>query len=147
MLIWFEKKNLQQILLQLIILNKRICLRCANAQNVGHKCFFFGTFGKREYFFMHITYSYIDVACVSHCKCESRILKYCNFIRAHWENYISLYILSYPFHIEWDMIVVTVLLSILTQMKFHSVQNRKENCHHDHIPFNVKGNENIVFSV
>ena len=22
-----------------------------------------------------------------------------------------------------------------------------ENCHHDHIPFNVKGNGNIVFSV
>ena len=22
--------------------------------------------------------------------------------------------------------------------------NRKENCHHDHIPFNVKGNGNIV---
>ena len=27
------------------------------------------------------------------------------------------------------------------------VQNRKENCHHDHIPFNVKRNGNIVFSV
>ena len=27
------------------------------------------------------------------------------------------------------------------------VQNRKENCHHDHIPSNVKGNGNIVFSV
>ena len=25
--------------------------------------------------------------------------------------------------------------------------NRKENYHHDHIPFNVKGNGNIVFSV
>ena len=23
----------------------------------------------------------------------------------------------------------------------------KENCHHDHIPFNEKGNGNIVFSV
>ena len=29
----------------------------------------------------------------------------------------------------------------------HLVQNRKENFHHDHIPFNVKGNGNIVFSV
>ena len=28
-----------------------------------------------------------------------------------------------------------------------SFQNRKENCHYDHIPFNVKGNGNIVFSV
>ena len=37
--------------------------------------------------------------------------------------------------------------SILNQMKFYLVQNRKENCHHDHIPFNVKGKGNIVFSV
>ena len=26
-------------------------------------------------------------------------------------------------------------------------ENRKENCHHDHIPFNKEGNGNIVFSV
>ena len=26
-------------------------------------------------------------------------------------------------------------------------ENRKENCHHDHIPFNLKGNGIIVFSV
>ena len=45
------------------------------------------------------------------------------------------------------MIVVTVFISILIQMEFHLVQNRKENCHHDHIPFNFKGNGNIVFSV
>ena len=32
-------------------------------------------------------------------------------------------------------------------MEFHLVQNRKENCHRDHISFNVKGNGNIVFSV
>ena len=62
----------------------------------------------------------------------------------HWENYVSI-----SFQIEWDMIVVTViLLSILNQMELHLVQNRNENyCHHDHIPFNFKGNENIVFSV
>ena len=58
----------------------------------------------------------------------------------HWENYISI-----SFHIEWDMIVVTVFHSILNQMEFHSVQNRKENCHHGHIPFNLKGI--IVFSL
>ena len=45
------------------------------------------------------------------------------------------------------MIVVTVFLSILNQMDFHLVQIRKENCHHDHIPFNVEGNGNIDFSV
>ena len=31
--------------------------------------------------------------------------------------------------------------------EFHLVQNRKENCHHDHIPFNLKGIGNMVFSV
>ena len=63
--------------------------------------------------------------------------------------------ISISFHIEWDMIVVTVFLSImvtvfhwiLNQMEFHLVQNRKEKCHHDHIPFNVKGIGSIVFSV
>ena len=35
----------------------------------------------------------------------------------------------------------------LNQMEIHLVQNRKENCHYDHIPFNEKGNGNIVFSV
>ena len=45
------------------------------------------------------------------------------------------------------MIVVTVFLSIWNQMDFHLVQNVKENRHHDHIPFNLKGNENLVFSV
>ena len=41
----------------------------------------------------------------------------------------------------------TDFLSILYQMEVCLVQIRKENCHHDHIPFNVKGNGNIVFSV
>ena len=50
------------------------------------------------------------------------------------------------FQFEWHMIVVTVFLSILNQMEFHLVQNRKENCQHDHIPFNVKGNGNRVLS-
>ena len=45
------------------------------------------------------------------------------------------------------MIVVTVFLSILNQIDFHLAQNREENCHHDQIPFNVKGNGSIVFSV
>ena len=30
------------------------------------------------------------------------------------------------FHIEWDMIVVTVFLSILNQIEFHLVQNQKD---------------------
>ena len=51
------------------------------------------------------------------------------------------------FHIQWDVIVVTIFLPILNQMEFHLVQNRKENCHHDHIPLNVKGIVCVVFSV
>ena len=43
--------------------------------------------------------------------------------------------------------MVTVFISILNQMELHLVQNREENCHHDHIPFNMKRNGNIVFSV
>ena len=42
--------------------------------------------------------------------------------------------------------MATVLLLTLNQKEFHSVQNQKENRHHDHILFNVKENKNIVFS-
>ena len=45
------------------------------------------------------------------------------------------------------MIVATVILSILNQIEFRLVLNRKENCHHDHFPFNLKVNGNLVFSV
>ena len=38
------------------------------------------------------------------------------------------------------------LFDFLNQMEFHWVPNRNENYRHDHIPFNVKGNGNIVFS-
>ena len=38
-------------------------------------------------------------------------------------NYISI-----SFHIEWDMIVVTVFLSILIQMEFNLVKNQMDNC-------------------
>ena len=40
---------------------------------------------------------------------------------------------------------MTVFISILNQIDIHLVQNRKETRHHDHIPFNLKGNGNIVF--
>ena len=29
-------------------------------------------------------------------------------------------------------------IDFLNRMEFHLVQNRKENCHHDHISFNLK---------
>ena len=59
----------------------------------------------------------------------------------HWENSYSIF-----FQIEWDMVVVTVFLSILNKMDFHLVQNPKENCPHDLIPCNSKGNGIQVFS-
>ena len=37
------------------------------------------------------------------------------------------------------MIVVTDFLSILNQMEIYLAQNQKENCHHDHISFRLKG--------
>merc|ERR1719154_956877 len=43
--------------------------------------------------------------------------------------------------------LITVFLLIVNQMDIHLVQNRRENCHHDHISFNVKGNRIRVFSV
>ena len=44
------------------------------------------------------------------------------------------------------MIVVTVSISFLNEMEIHLVQNRKENCHNDHMPFNLKRNGILVFS-
>ena len=44
------------------------------------------------------------------------------------------------------MIVVTVLLSIFNQMELYLVQNLNENCHLDHIPFNLRGNKNQFFN-
>jgi len=63
------------------------------------------------------------------------------------QTYTEKTICSISFQIEWDLIVVSVFLSILNQIEFHLVQNRKENCHHDHIPFNLKENRIRVFSV
>ena len=34
----------------------------------------------------------------------------------------------------------------LGKINFHLVQNQKENCHHDHIPFNAKGNGNMLIN-
>ena len=96
-----------------------------------------------------------------------------NQVPSHWENYISISFhsewdmivvtvflrilnhihsekyVSNSFQIEWNIIVVigSGFPSTLNQIEFHLVLNRKENCHHDHIPFDVKRNRNIVFSV
>ena len=49
--------------------------------------------------------------------------------------------------VEKQSAAIQMNLRILNQMDFHLVQNRKVNCHLDHIPFNVKGNGNRVFLV
>ena len=43
--------------------------------------------------------------------------------------------------------MVTAFLSILNQMEFHLVQNRRENCRHDHIQLNLKGKEILLISM
>ena len=45
---------------------------------------------------------------------------------------------------EYDR-VHSFFILILNRIEFHLVQNRKENCHHDHIPFNLKENGNLFF--
>ena len=50
----------------------------------------------------------------------------------------------FRFRTKWNYIWFKIC--VLNKMEFHLVLNRKENCHHDHIPFNFKGNGNKVFS-
>ena len=45
------------------------------------------------------------------------------------------------------MIVVTVFFLITDQKEFHLVNNQREHCHYDHIPFNLKGISNLHLSV
>ena len=66
--------------------------------------------------------------CIANTTCNASktdtnqcLMEGCNqrkhFSKIHWENYIS-----FSFHIEWDMIVETVFLSILNQMELHLLQ-------------------------
>ena len=48
---------------------------------------------------------------------------------------------------EMDMIVVTVFILTMNQMKFRLDRNQKENWHYDNIPFNLKGIRNIFLWV
>ena len=64
-----------------------------------------------------------------------------------WKSYTEKTSIPFPFIFNGELIVVTVFLSILNQMELHLVQNRKENCHHDHFRLNMKGNGILVFSV
>ena len=83
------------------------------------------------------------------CFPEEILLQRCQFIRIYIiilnESYSvsNLFLASrkyslLPFQIELNMIAVTIFLTILNKMKFHLVQNQKENCHPDHISLNLK---------
>ena len=41
------------------------------------------------------------------------------------------------------MVVMRGFLSIVNKRELILVENPRENCNHDHIPFDLKGNENI----
>ena len=55
-----------------------------------------------------------------------------------------------PFKLnEWDMIIDrgdSFHFDFEPNGNLFGAENRKENCHHDHIPFNLKGNRIRVFS-
>ena len=57
-------------------------------------------------------------------------------------------IFPFPFKLTgiWSWWTFSFRFSVPNWIPFGS-KNRKENFHHDHIPFNVKGNGNIVSSV
>ena len=44
---------------------------------------------------------------------------------------------SNAIRVEWNTIVVTVFLLIMSQSNFRLVYNQKENPHYNRIPFNV----------
>ena len=72
------------------------------------------------------------------------------FIPAPWVLMHAFRKLDLNFLSNWmgyDRVLTVFLLIFWTKWNSILVQNQKENCHHDHIPFNVKGNGNIVFSV
>ena len=52
----------------------------------------------------------------------------------------------FRFWTKWNFIWLKIESKIVSALSY-PIQNRKENCHHDHIPFNLKGIGNIVFSV
>ena len=47
--------------------------------------------------------------------------------------------------ILFNTIVVTVFLLTMNQTEVRLIHNQKENCRHDHLPFNCKGNGNLFF--
>ena len=49
----------------------------------------------------------------------------------------------FPFPSKLNMILVAVVPSILNQMEFNLLQNREENCPHDHISYTLEGNGNM----
>ena len=53
----------------------------------------------------------------------------------------------FPFKLNGIWSWGNFFLLILNQIKFHLVQNEKENCHNDHIQFNIKEKKSVILSV
>ena len=74
------------------------------------------------------------------------------FLKKNWlanieqkkTTHTKLWISDY-FQIARNIIVAIVFHLIINQTEFRLVHNQKKYCQYDHIPFNLKGNYNIVF--
>jgi len=79
--------------------------------------------------FYQCTYAFFFIHVESRCTSMNSLTKLCFHFLSHWMGYDHGD--SFPFDFEPNGI------------PFGS----KENCYHDHVPLNVKGNVNIVFPV
>ena len=68
-------------------------------------------------------------------------------VNQHFFKYIYMYTYVDIFRKNIPIDTTLFFFSFLNQMEYDLVQNQKENCHHDHIPFNLKGNGNVFFRV
>ena len=69
---------------------------------------------------------------------KKHLLAVKSLYREWLQNELDIQKKNHSFQIEWNVIVVIVFLSILNQMELFLVQNREENCHDNHIPFERK---------
>ena len=106
--------QLQNILLETSIVERYFCM--VYVYICSWNCYI-GNYGE--------IFCFLVVVVVEHCFCTISTRLF-----LHWEKFISV-----SFHGEWDVIMVTVFLSILKQIEYCRV------------PFSVKGVGNVVSSV
>ena len=100
------------------------------------------------YFQMYLNNNLADYRChITFVMCQFSKISRTMLRMSAGFSYTEKTIFPFPFKLNGMWSWWQFSLRFFNQMEFHLVHNRKENCHHDHIPFNVKGNGNIVFSV